>query len=150
MSADLAIVPATAATDRAAAEARYLHPSALPHWRALLEAQRQDGLEQVTELALAYNDAEEAAVDPCREPATRQAAWRQATRILRRTSEQQRALAEIDAALTRLAIGRFGWCEHCGGAIDVARLTELPPARYCAGCARSAPGCARSARRRRR
>ncbi|ADP78662.1 TraR/DksA family transcriptional regulator [Pseudofrankia inefficax] len=48
-------------------------------------------------------------------------------------------LAEIDAALARLAAGRFGSCETCGGPIEPGRLDARPWVRSCIGCA-SRPG----------
>jgi DnaK suppressor protein len=44
-------------------------------------------------------------------------------------------LAEVDAALTRLAAGAYGTCERCGIPIDAARLEARPVARLCIGCA---------------
>ena len=44
-------------------------------------------------------------------------------------------LAEIDAARQRLAAGRYGRCEVCGGPIAPARLEALPAARACIACA---------------
>ena len=44
------------------------------------------------------------------------------------------ALAEIEAALARLAAGRFGWCQHCGAAITAAALAQTPLARCCPAC----------------
>ena len=43
-------------------------------------------------------------------------------------------LAEIDAALFRLAIGSFGICQRCGRAIPVDRLEVLPMASLCLPC----------------
>lgn len=48
-------------------------------------------------------------------------------------------LAEIDAALARLAEGRFGVCETCGNAIQPGRLEARPWVRSCIDCA-SRPG----------
>ena len=45
-------------------------------------------------------------------------------------------LAEVNAALDRLARGTFGRCEACGGSIGKARLDALPHARHCIACAR--------------
>jgi DnaK suppressor protein len=59
------------------------------------------------------------------------AARRRARAILHRAVAERRALAEIESALSRLAAGRFGWCEQCGGAIAATRLAEMPQARYC-------------------
>ncbi len=137
MSADLAIFPPPAAARRSpATEARHLHPAALPQWRALLGSRWQERLKRVTEFSLAYHDAEEAAADAGSGLAARRDARRQAGAILRRAVAERLALAEIEAALSRLAIGRFGWCEQCGAAIAAATLTEMPQARYCPGCDR--------------
>jgi RNA polymerase-binding transcription factor DksA len=43
-------------------------------------------------------------------------------------------LAEIDAALFRLAIGSFGICQRCGRPIPVDRLEVLPMASLCLPC----------------
>lgn len=44
-------------------------------------------------------------------------------------------LADIDAALGRLAAGRYGGCEHCGALIGPARLAARPAAATCITCA---------------
>jgi len=137
MTADLAIFPPLAAARRSpAAEARHLHPAALPQWRALLGIRWQERLERVTALSLAYHDAEEAAAHPGSGQGARLAARRRARAELHRAAAERLALAEIESALSRLAAGRFGWCEQCGGAITAARLTEMPQARYCPECVR--------------
>jgi DnaK suppressor protein len=137
MTADLAIFPPPAAARRnPAAEARYLHPAALPRWRALLGFRWQERLEQVTELSLAYHDAREAADDAGSGRDARRAARRRAAETLHRAVAERLALAEIEAALARLSAGRFGWCEQCGAAITTTRLAETPQARYCPACER--------------
>jgi len=50
--------------------------------------------------------------------------------------DERRRLADVEAALRRLALGRFGVCEACGGAVPAARLRALPWTRRCVGCAR--------------
>jgi RNA polymerase-binding transcription factor len=45
-----------------------------------------------------------------------------------------REVAEIDAALARIADGTYGACEACGGAIGRDRLRALPLARRCLRC----------------
>lgn len=52
---------------------------------------------------------------------------------LRRQSATQ--LAEVDAALARLAEGRYGTCETCGRPIAAGRLEARPVARTCMRCA---------------
>jgi DnaK suppressor protein len=44
-------------------------------------------------------------------------------------------LAQIDAALLRLADGSYGTCAKCGGPIGAARLTARPVATTCIRCA---------------
>lgn len=43
-------------------------------------------------------------------------------------------LTQVDAALERLARGRYGACERCGQPIDLARLHALPWTRVCRRC----------------
>jgi RNA polymerase-binding transcription factor DksA len=45
-------------------------------------------------------------------------------------------IEEIDAALMRLADGRYGSCLGCGRRIAIARLQVLPATRFCVRCAR--------------
>jgi RNA polymerase-binding protein DksA len=51
----------------------------------------------------------------------------------------KREIEEIDAALARLAEGRYGECIRCGKAIAVARLRALPATRLCIRCAQVGP-----------
>jgi RNA polymerase-binding protein DksA len=48
---------------------------------------------------------------------------------------EARELAEIDAALNRVAKGHYGWCERCGGAVGQLRLRAVPETRLCMACA---------------
>jgi DnaK suppressor protein len=135
MSADIAVFSSRTAAPRTPAEqGRHLHPAALPRWRELLGNQWQERLERITGLSLAYHSAEEDAADTRNSLSARHAARQQAAQIRRRTVQQRQVLAEIEAALSRLAAGRFGWCEQCSGPIDVARLATGPHTRYCADC----------------
>jgi RNA polymerase-binding transcription factor len=45
-------------------------------------------------------------------------------------------LAEIQAALARLADGSYGICQVCGARISGERLAARPTARTCVGCVR--------------
>jgi RNA polymerase-binding transcription factor DksA len=46
------------------------------------------------------------------------------------------SLADVDAALQRLAKGTYGKCERCGKPITEARLEAMPTARRCLDCAK--------------
>ena len=45
-------------------------------------------------------------------------------------------LADIDAAVARLADGSYGACQTCGQPIGAERLAARPAARTCIGCTR--------------
>jgi RNA polymerase-binding transcription factor len=49
--------------------------------------------------------------------------------------EGEDRLADIDAALGRLAAGHYGTCEGCGSPIPEGRLEARPMTRHCVGCA---------------
>ena len=141
MTADLASFPPPApARPSPAAQARHLHPAALPRWRALLGSRWRERLALLTQFSLAYHDAQQAAVDPGSGSDARWAARRRATAALRRAVAERLVLAEIEAALARLGAGRFGWCGYCGAAITEARLAEIPQARCCPLCERGLTG----------
>jgi hypothetical protein len=44
-------------------------------------------------------------------------------------------VAAVDAALARLAAGRYGQCERCGQPIGAGRLEARPAATTCIRCA---------------
>ena len=118
-----------------------------PVWRALLEAQWRDRLQEVTELSLAYHEAASAAAGaaPAGGPGERKV-----RKLLRRTVAARRALADIEEALARLASGRYGLCEDCAATIPARLLAAAPEARYCLRCRPRpvrAPGAAMAAAR---
>ena len=51
------------------------------------------------------------------------------------------ALAEIDAALARMAEGCYGLCVRCRGQIGPERLTVLPMAPLCMNCHYNEQNC---------
>ena len=54
--------------------------------------------------------------------------------------QAEHRLAEIDAAVARLADASYGTCESCGRPIPRERLAVRPSARRCVPCARRAAG----------
>ena len=43
-------------------------------------------------------------------------------------------ITEIDAALSRIAEGKYGVCEKCGGKIEKEVLDVVPESRFCRSC----------------
>lgn len=102
-------------------------PARGARWRKLLEDRWRDRLSELTVTALAYHDAAGAAgADSGADPSLLE--------LLTRASAARRALVDVDDALARLAGGRYGLCETCGGAIPARRLAAVPEIRYCPQC----------------
>jgi RNA polymerase-binding transcription factor DksA len=55
-------------------------------------------------------------------------------------AQEERLLAEVQAALERVERGDFGRCEGCQTTINRTRLRALPYARHCLACARKLEG----------
>ena len=64
----------------------------------------------------------------------------QASTLLATATEH---LADVDAALARIAAGTYGVCERCGREIAPDRLRARPTARTCIACAAAGPNHAR-------
>ena len=67
-------------------------------------------------------------------------------RWTRLDQRSEQAIADIDAALRRLADHRYGRCVRCGRSIAIARLQILPATRFCLRCARRQPRSAETIR----
>ena len=91
-------------------------PTAWERFRVPLESQRDDCLRR-RGLALAETVASNP--DPV---------------ALSRAATLLHTVAEIDAALERIAAGTYGLCVHCGGAIPEERLEFRPFASGCVSC----------------
>lgn len=109
--------------------------------RAVLEARWRETLERVTDLSVAYHDA--AATRLRGAPAWSQSGFPPAgrgnedvSRLAQRVVAERQALAEIEAALDRIATGDYGRCEQCHRAISAGLLTAQPEARFCSACSR--------------
>jgi len=106
--------------------------AALAAWRSLLEERWQQRLSTLTELALAYHDAE--AARGSRPGDAADAETTELRRLLREATAARRALSDTEASIARLAAGSFGRCERCAGPIPTSELLAEPEARYCADC----------------
>jgi len=95
----------------------------LEYFRNALNEQRQFRIEQLRELDAASNAAH-----------LTDASLSEVSAALRIAA--RRALAEVDAALGRMAMGEYGICQGCGGDIALARLEIVPMAALCMSCQR--------------
>ncbi|GAA5204718.1 hypothetical protein GCM10023323_08820 [Streptomyces thinghirensis] len=67
------------------------------------------------------------------EPVPRRSAAQTEVRVELAASARM-VLADVEAALERMAEGRYGRCHLCRRPIDRERLVIVPQARYCARC----------------
>jgi RNA polymerase-binding transcription factor DksA len=118
-----------AALPRPALPAPQTEAASLAAWHSLLEERWQQRLSTLTELALAYHDAEET----CGHPAA-PAETARLQRLLRETTSARHALGETEDTLARLSDGTFGRCEQCARPIPTAELLAEPETRYCPDC----------------
>ena len=108
------------------------------------EAVRERLLRRREELRARADEARAEArheADPLSADFAEQVTQRENDDVLGAISDSARCeLAQVEAALRRLAAGRYGTCAGCGEAIEAERLAAVPYADRCRGCAeRAAP-----------
>lgn len=106
--------------------------------RRHLERQRREGHDLLTSLGHAFDEivasSRDSNADDEHDPEGSTIAFERAQldAVVKQTRHQ---LAEIEAALERLASTTYGVCETCGRPITPARLEARPVARTCLTCA---------------
>jgi DnaK suppressor protein len=105
--------------------------------RAALAAARERGLARLAALEREFGGivaaAQDAGTDDEHDPEGATLAFeRQHVAALADAARED--LAEIQAALARLADGSYGTCQACGAQISPGRLAARPAARTCVGC----------------
>ena len=100
-------------------------------YRQLLEDERADLRRQLAELG--FGEGGGLNYDPNFADTSQVSAERGEAAAL--AGQLQEALAEVEAAIARLAEGTYGRCESCGKPIGSARLEAKPAARRCITCA---------------
>ncbi|MFG1817857.1 TraR/DksA family transcriptional regulator [Kribbella sp. NPDC049174] len=106
--------------------------------RKLLEAERQQALRRLSGLTSDFDEvvaaSRDANADDEHDPEGATIAFER-SQVAALVLQVQRQLAEVEAAIERLAAGTYGVCEQCGQPIATARLEARPTARTCIGCA---------------
>ena len=104
----------------------------------LLSAERADTLERLTglerELTGIIESSGLAGTDDEHDPEGATIAFER-QHLAALVSQARRHLAQIDAAMLRLAEGSYGRCESCGQPISAARLAARPVSTLCITCA---------------
>jgi DnaK suppressor protein len=109
--------------------------------RELLEVERQEAVRRLSTLTGDFDEvvaaSREANADDEHDPEGATIAFER-SQVAALVLQVQRHLAEVDAAIERLADGTYGICERCGQPIAKARLEARLTARTCIGCASAA------------
>jgi len=104
----------------------------------LLAAERADTLERLTGLEREHTGIIEssgpAGTDDEHDPEGATIAFER-QHLAALVSQARRHLAQIDAAMLRLAKGSYGRCESCGQPIGAARMAARPVTTLCITCA---------------
>jgi RNA polymerase-binding transcription factor len=112
-------------------------PAWLEGARAALAAVRERALSRLAALEREFGGivaaARDAATDDEHDPEGATLAYER-QHVAARADAARIDLAEIDAALARLADGSYGICQACGRPISAQRLAARPAARTCVGC----------------
>ena len=106
--------------------------------RARLEAERRETVLRLAQLRADFGGIVEASrdsnADDEHDPEGATIAFER-SQVDALAQQAERQLLEVDAALERLRLGSYGFCERCGRRIPDERLEVRPVARTCVGCA---------------
>jgi DnaK suppressor protein len=109
--------------------------------RELLEAERREALRRLAGLTGDFDEVVAASrdtnADDEHDPEGATIAFER-SQVAALVLQVRGHLAEVDAAIERLAAGTYGICERCGEPIAEARLEARPAARTCIACASAA------------
>jgi RNA polymerase-binding transcription factor DksA len=109
-----------------------------PELRALLDVERASTEAQIASLTRTFDDVvesiEDVGNDDEHDPDGSTIAFERA-QVIALLHQARANLAELDAAIERLASGRYGVCEVCGRDIPIERLEALPTTQRCLACA---------------
>jgi DnaK suppressor protein len=114
----------TEAALRSAPDADYMNAAQLEFFRARLIAARDEILARHAETRAALIDA-----DPEIDMNDRATHEEHAFVAAALRDREQGELREIEAALARIVLGDYGWCERTGEPIGIPRLLARPAAR---------------------
>ena len=108
----------------------------MPHTTAYtrLTEQRTELVDQLDELGAGENGDLTGTVDFGEGFADAATATAERTEVLGLIDSLVKRLAEVDAALARIADGTYGTCANCGKEIGTARLEHRPESVHCVDC----------------
>ena len=100
------------------------------HFKLILKAWRRELMEEVDRTVTHMKD--EAANFP--DPADRATIEEEHALELRTRDRERKLISKIDAAIRRIELGEYGYCEETGEPIGIKRLEARPTATLCIDC----------------
>jgi len=108
----------------------YMSKKMLEHFRAVLEAWKQELLDEVSRTVHSMQD--ETANHP--DPNDRASQETDMALELRSRDRERKLIKKIEEAIQTIDSGEYGFCEQCGVEIGVQRLEARPTATLCVDC----------------
>ncbi|MDU8924514.1 RNA polymerase-binding protein DksA [Pasteurellaceae bacterium LIM206] len=108
----------------------YMNPNQILHFRKILEAWRNQIIEETTRTVNHMQD--EAANFP--DPADRATQEEEFSLELRARDRERKLMKKIETTLKKLDTDDFGYCASCGVEIGIRRLEARPTADLCIDC----------------
>jgi DnaK suppressor protein len=108
----------------------YMGKEMRDHFRAILNAWRQELLDEVSRTVHTMQD--ETANHP--DPNDRASQETDMALELRSRDRERKLIKKIEEAIQTLESGEYGYCEQCGVEIGVQRLEARPTATLCVDC----------------
>jgi DnaK suppressor protein len=108
----------------------YMNQDQLDHFRAILNAWKQELLDEVSRTVHTMQD--ETANHP--DPNDRASQETDMSLELRSRDRERKLIKKIEEAIETIDKGDYGFCEQCGVEIGVQRLEARPTATLCIDC----------------
>ena len=108
----------------------YMNKRQLEHFRSVLQAWKQELVEEVSRTV--HNMQDETANHP--DPNDRASQETDMSLELRNRERERKLIKKIDEAIGRIDAEDYGYCESCGVEIGVQRLEARPTATLCIDC----------------
>ena len=108
----------------------YMSKNMLEHFRTILNAWKQELLEEVSRTVHTMQD--ETANHP--DPNDRASQETDMSLELRSRDRERKLIKKIEEAIAKIDSGDYGFCETCGVEIGVQRLEARPTAALCIDC----------------
>ena len=108
----------------------YMSKKMLEHFRAILNAWKQELLDEVSRTVHTMQD--ETANHP--DPNDRASQETDMSLELRSRDRERKLIKKIEEAIAKIDAGDYGFCETCGVEIGVQRLEARPTAALCIDC----------------